>query len=364
MDKGSLKLGLIEYATGLGFGIVRVASSEPFLLWDSQIAKRKEKDPQSSYRWTNMVCDPKDLMPEAKSIVVGVWPHIPYKASFPKGIGRFSAHYKEYPRGRQAANRLGQFIEEAGYHTVVHPNLPAKEIAYRAGVGYFGKNALIHTLEYGSWISLHCILTDAPLSPDKGMDRISDCGDCNLCMRACPTGAIGQEGEFTASKCIRHYMLSSDFVPVDIRDKMGGRMLGCDICQMVCPFNRESMQKSGLPSTEEMDLFKIDDILKEWSRGLKDRMNKMSRLIGGNYARAQKILSMTVIIAGNSKDKAYIPHLVNLLKHPHPPIRGHSAWAIGKIAPPDCKDILDKALKQEKDTRVRQEIYRAISLCQ
>ena len=89
-------------------------------------------------------------------------------------------------------------------------------------------------------------------------------------------------------------------------------------------------------------------------------MNNMGELIGKNYARAQKILSMAVILAGNSKDKSYIPYLIPLLKHPHAPIRGHSAWAIGKIKADGFEDILNKALIQEKDNRVREEIDRAL----
>ena len=360
MGQDLLKKQLIEYGTKLGFGLIRVTTSKPLGLWNCQIKIRKEQDPDSAYLWKNIKYDPKEIMPEARSIVVAVWSHTPYKANFPKGIGRFSAYYKEYPQGRQAAYKLGDFLEKAGYKTVVQPNLPAKEIAYRAGIGYFGKNALIHTPEYGSWISLHYILTDAPLTPDNSMDRISDCGDCDLCMRACPTGAIEKEGQVIPSKCIRHYMLSSDFVPINIREKMGSRMLGCDICQMVCPFNRKGMLEAKLPSSEEMELFKIKDILEEWSTGLKNRMNNMGELIGKNYARAQKVLSMAVILAGNSKDESYMPYLISLLKHPHPPIRGHSAWAIGKIKADGFNDILMKALIQEKDSRVREEIYRAI----
>ncbi|MFY9279491.1 MAG: 4Fe-4S double cluster binding domain-containing protein [Caldicoprobacterales bacterium] len=360
MEKDLLKDQLIEYGTKLGFGIIRVTTCEPLKLWNYQRNIRKKQDPDSAYLWDNLKYDPKEIMPEARSIVVAIWAHTPYKSNFPKGIGRFSAYYREYPKGRQAAYRLGKFLEQAGYNTIVQPNLPAKEIAYRAGIGYFGKNALIHTQEYGSWISLHYILTDAPLTPDESMDRISDCGDCNLCMRTCPTSAIQREGQVIPSKCIRHHMLSSDFVPVDIREKMGSRMLGCDICQMVCPFNKKGILEAGLPSPEEMDLFNIKDILKEWSTGLKNRMNNMGELIGKNYARAQKILSMAVILAGNSKDKSYIPYLIPLLKHPHAPIRGHSAWAIGKIKADGFEDILNKALIQEKDNRVREEIDRAL----
>lgn len=363
MDKDLLKQRLIEYAMDLGFGLVRVTTAEPLNLWDTQVAIRREKDPESAYLWDNIKHDPEEIMPEAKSIVVAVWPHTPHKGNFPDGMGRFSAYYKEYPKGRDAALQLGEFLEKVGYRVVVHPNLPAKEIAYKAGIGYFGKNALIHTKGYGSWISVHYILTDASLSLDKSVDKISDCGDCSLCMKACPTGAIEHEGQVTPSKCIRHYMLSPDFIPVDIREKMGNNMLGCDICQMICPFNKKGISEATLPANEELELFDIAGILNGWPAGLKKRMNSMGELIGSNYARTQKVLSTAVILAGNSKDESYVPSLTRLLEHPHPPIRGHSAWAIGKMGPANCKDILSKALEEEDDPRVREEIYKAMSSC-
>ena len=245
-----------------------------------------------------------------------------------------------------------------------HPPLPAKELALRAGLGCFGKNSLIHTRKYGSWISLHFILTDVDLNPDKGMKTITDCGDCDLCIRACPNGAIKEDGQVIPGKCLRHHMLSSEFIPSEIRDKNGNKMLGSAICQMVCPFNKSGVSEATLPSYDEMKLFDIGHILNEWSTGLKKRMDRMGDLIGRNYARSQKVLSTAVILAGNSKDKSYLPALERLLKHPHPPIRGHSAWAIGKIGSLNgavhYKGVLKSALKDEDDIRVLEEIYRAM----
>lgn len=364
MDKDLLKQRLIEYGMDLGFGLIGFTDARPFELWPSQIPQRKEEDPESAYHWDNIKYDPKSLMPTAKSIIVAAWPYTPYKADFPKGIGRFSAHYKEYPKGRKAALELGSFLEKVGYEVMVHPPLPAKELALRAGLGYFGKNSLIHTRKYGSWISLHFILTNVSLSPDKGMETITDCGDCDLCIKACPNGAIKADGQVTPSKCLRHYMLSSDFIPLDIRDKVGNKMLGCDICQMVCPYNKKGVSEASLPAYDEMKLFDIGHILNEWPAGLKKRMDQMGDLIGRNYARSQKVLSTAAILAGNIKDKSYLPALERLLEHPHPPIRGHSAWAIGQIGSSSgavyYKGVLERALKDEDDTRVIEEIHRAM----
>ena len=95
------------------------------------------------------------------------------------------------------------------------------------------------------------------------------------------------------------------------------------------------------------------------------RMDQMGDLIGRNYARSQNVLSTAAILAGNIKDKSYLPALERLLEHPHPPIRGHSAWAIGQIGSSSgavyYKGVLERALKDEDDTRVIEEIHRAMN---
>ena len=361
MAEDILKKEILAYGIELGFSIIKITSAEILEVWRQGVELRNKQDPESSWRWKKMTADPKELLPDARSIIAAVWSYTPYPKDFPEGIGRYSAHYREYPKARENIKKLGKFLEERGYEAIVDPPLPAKAIAHRAGIGYFGKNGLIHTKSGGSWITLHCILTNAPLPQDESVDKLSDCGACRACIQACPTGAIQGDGLVLPSRCIRNYMLSSDFIPVDIRDKIGLRLLGCDICQQVCPKKQGGFKKSQ-PSAERRDgCFNVSNILREWKTGLKDRMERMAALIGKNYGRAQKILSMAVIIAGNTKDSAYIPLLAETLNHVHPPIRGHSAWALGKIGGDRSVEILRKALAKEKDPRVIEEIEQALS---
>lgn len=364
MEVDILKKELLAYGKELGFSMIKVTSAEPLEIWQRGVELRNRLDPESSKHWERLTGNPKELLSDARSIIVSVLSYIPYEKNFPEGIGRYSAHYREYPKGREKIKKLGMFLEERGYEAIIDPPLPVKAIAHRAGVGHFGKNGLIHTEKYGSWITLHCILTNAPLSQDESVDKLSDCGSCEVCIQACPTGAIQGDGLILPSRCIRNYMLFSDFIPVDIRDKIGLRFLGCDICQQLCPKNREALKKAILPPKEEMAVFDISSILKEWKTGLKGRLEQMAALIGKNYGRAQKVLSMAVIIAGNTKDSAYIALLSETLNHPHPPIRGHSAWALGKIGGEESAKILRKALITEEDPRVLEEIEQALKRLQ
>jgi epoxyqueuosine reductase len=360
MEGDFLKKEFLDYGEELGFSMIKVTAAEVLDVWDQGVKIRNKLDPEARDRWKRMTANPKEILPDAQSIIVAVWPYVPYVKDFPHGVGRYSAHYREYPVGREKAKKLGSFLEKRGYNIVVDPPLPVKAAAHRAGIGCFGKNSIIYAEGYGSWITLHCILTNASMICDESVDKLSDCNFCEACIRACPTGAIQENGIVLPNRCIRNYMLSSDFIPLDIRDKIGTKLLGCDICQQICPKNREIFKKASLPSADEMDIFNISKILSEWKTGLADRMERMAVLIGKNYARAQKVLSMAVIIAGNTKDPYYMPLLAELLSHPHPPIRGHSAWALGKIGGEESKKMLREALESEKNLQVIKEIEQVL----
>jgi epoxyqueuosine reductase len=358
MDELDLKNELIEYGKALGFGIIKVTDVKPFDLWKNSIENIKSLDPSTSDSWDKrgMVHDVKDILPSANSIIVAVFPYVPYEVKFPNGYGSYSAHYKYYPIGHESMKKLGEFLIQKGYRAIIDAPFSLKSAANRAGVGYFGKNGVIHTKAYGSFITLHSILTDAKLPADGSMDGISDCGQCSICVNSCPTGAIGPNGAIIQSRCVRYNMHSSDFIPVDIREKIGQRLLGCDICQMVCPRNKMYKDKYVLPPWDEVSPFNIKSLMANWDRGLKGQLSDMGDIIGKNFARAQRILSTAVIIAGNSKDESYIPYLEHTLVHPHPPIRGHSAWAIGRIGGSRGLKILKEALKCEKHPKVLEEI--------
>jgi epoxyqueuosine reductase len=114
-----------------------------------------------------------------------------------------------------------------------------KELAARAGVGWLGKNACLINPKIGSWLLLGEILTTLPLPPD---DEATDyCGTCTRCIDACPTGAITEPYRIDARKCIS-YLTIEHRGPIsgDLQQKMGDWLYGCDICQDVCPHNRNA----------------------------------------------------------------------------------------------------------------------------
>ncbi|NLW00403.1 MAG: 4Fe-4S binding protein [Clostridiales bacterium] len=355
-----LKSVLIEQGRQLGFPIIGITGAQLFQSWYKALEKRKDLDPEAVKVGSKVTANPQDIMPDAKAVVVAVYPYKPYLDDFPPGTGAYSAYYMEYPSGRKAAIQLSEVITKEGYDAVVNPPLPLKAAAYRAGLGWFGRNGVIYTREYGSWVALNLILTNAPLPLDTRPQQESLCGKCTLCVEACPVNAITDDGAVLPGYCMRSYMISPGFVPVNIREKIGNKFLGCDICQTVCPWNRKGMLQARPPSNEDIQAFNIFSILKGWCENDRKPLERLANVIGRNYARSQRVLSTAVIVAGNTGNPEYIPLLAKTLKHSYPPIRGHSAWALGKIGSEHSREALSEALKNETDTQVIQEIQSAI----
>ncbi|NJK61422.1 MAG: tRNA epoxyqueuosine(34) reductase QueG [Synechococcaceae cyanobacterium SM2_3_1] len=113
-----------------------------------------------------------------------------------------------------------------------------KPWAQQAGLGWIGKNSLLLTREWGSWIFLGVVLTTLDLDPDP--PHPNHCGTCTRCLQACPTQAIVAEGVVDARLCLAYQTLENqaEVIPPQVGKQMQSWVAGCDICQDVCPWNR------------------------------------------------------------------------------------------------------------------------------
>jgi epoxyqueuosine reductase len=127
-----------------------------------------------------------------------------------------------------------KFFTDSGF-------LPERSLAVKAGLGWIGKNGTLITPSQGSMVYLSAIVTTVELEPDQPFAG-NHCGDCTLCLEACPTKAIETPGLVNARLCIAYHTNSSKepVIPREISHRMTGQIYGCDICQMVCPWNSRS----------------------------------------------------------------------------------------------------------------------------
>ncbi len=150
--------------------------------------------------------------------------------------------YHKVLRKRLAA--FAQAIEKlAGEHDyrpfVDSAPVMERQLAEQAGMGWIGKNTLLLSPGHGSYFFLGELCTDLPLTHDQPTVK-GHCGSCRQCIVDCPTDAFVADGVLDAGKCISYLTIEYDgSIPLELRDKMGNRIYGCDDCQLVCPHNRK-----------------------------------------------------------------------------------------------------------------------------
>ena len=160
-----------------------------------------------------------------------------------------------------------------------------RDLAYRSGLGWFGKNSMLINKNYGSYFIIGSILLNEKLDLSKTVMDVDHCGQCQKCIEACPTQAIdGETRTLLASKCIATFTIETfkDVEPPVGYEKSRGEIFGCDICQDVCPWNSKplarvqsilSLKKEFLYLKNffyELDLSQLADMfMKMTNRGLK-----------------------------------------------------------------------------------------------
>jgi epoxyqueuosine reductase len=144
--------------------------------------------------------------------------------------------YDAYAELREKLDQLGRRLG-GEYRVLVDENQHVdREAAARSGVGFYGKNTLLITRRFGSWVVLGTLVTDLELEATAPLAL--DCGSCALCIEACPTGALDEPGTLDATKCLSYWTQSEHDAPEPYREALEAQVYGCDICQDVCPWNR------------------------------------------------------------------------------------------------------------------------------
>src|SRR5215216_2704862 len=281
--------------------------------------------------------DLREILPECKSILVLA---TSYGRPRPMEEGSgVMGNIASYARGDDyhdvlpaRMRELVQFIEaQVGgpvknrWYTDTGPLLE-RDLAQRAGIGWIGKNTCLIHPKHGSYFLLSEILLDLDLEPDPPF--VTDhCGTCTRCIEACPTDCILPDRTIDAARCISYLTIElKEDIPTELREKIGSWVFGCDICQMVCPWNRFA----GEGDAEFGDKSPAASLTEEISLTAHE-FNK--RFKGSSVKRAKRrgYLRNVAVALGNSGDMHVLPVLQNALNDEEPLVRNHARWAIEKI---------------------------------
>jgi epoxyqueuosine reductase len=145
----------------------------------------------------------------------------------------------QYTPLRQALQKIALRLRADGHRAVVFADendLVDREVAYRAGLGWFGRNANLLLPGGGSFFSIGSVVTTAPL-PTASRPVPDGCGSCRQCIDDCPTGAIVADGVIDARRCLAWLVQKPGIFPFEFRVALGDRIYGCDACQTGCPPN-------------------------------------------------------------------------------------------------------------------------------
>ncbi len=270
---------------------------------------------------------PKEDDPQIESLAVLLWPYVP--ARQPIGEQLFiDSYYTASNAAYHAAKSLEARILGKGVFAKANVAYPAKEAALRAGLGVIGKNSLLITPEFGSRVVIILMATGIPVSSQSSPALSnSSCLNCGRCSTVCPSGAIDEHGMSHPERCLRNYMMEGIIVPESLRAKMGMNLLGCDACQRVCPMQT-------IHASEQENTYLLSSFLTNHAESFSNHVSELSGLIGKNAARPQRIRAQAALLAGNSRNRAYLPVLQSWAESPFEAVRIHAKWAIEQIELP------------------------------
>ena len=233
---------LEQLADELGIDVVGAAAADPYEETERHIRDRRARGLFADMRFTmaqpEVSCHPEQLLPNARTVVSAALCYYADEPELPPGHGRLPRYtwYDAYAELRGKLDELGRRLG-GDYRVLVDENQHVdREAAARSGVGFYGKNTLLITRRFGSWVVLGTLVTDRELETTPPLAL--DCGSCTLCIEACPTGALDEPGTLDATKCLSYWTQSAHDPPEAYREALESQVYGCDICQDVCPWNR------------------------------------------------------------------------------------------------------------------------------
>jgi epoxyqueuosine reductase len=329
---------LNQIADELGIDAVGVARAAPYEQTEQHINERRTRGLFADMRFTmaqpEVSCHPELLLPDARTVVSAALCY--YAPAPPPGPGegrlpRYTWH-DAYAELRERLDALGRRLG-GSYRVLVDANQHVdREGAARGGVGFYGKNTMLITRRHGSWVVLGTLVTGVEIQPSPPLEL--SCGECRLCIDACPTGALDEPGTLDATRCLSYWTQAAASIPEEYREAIGPMVYGCDICQDVCPWNRgiqkrrhgESLPQGAEPNVSLLDWLRAD------GEELADRYDRL--YVPRNDPRYLRRNALVAL--GNVGRPEDAPLAEPYASDGDPLLREHAQWALRRLEERAC----------------------------
>ncbi|HKS92142.1 MAG TPA: tRNA epoxyqueuosine(34) reductase QueG [Tepidiformaceae bacterium] len=379
-DTSATRAALLQMVRDEGFNLVRIAPAG--IVAEARAAAHGAYEYGAldgmgwiTSDWLDRATDPGRFLDGACSVIIVALSYgsadANHKPSDGIARGRVAAyaHGRDYHRIfekklRRIARRLREDFGAQARATVDYGPLLERPLAAAAGLGWQGKSTMLLVPGFGPWVMLGAIATTLELAPDQPLRKT--CGSCIRCITACPTGALSGDGGLVDSRlCISYHTIENRGpIPRELRASFGDWIFGCDACLDACPVGqpgRDAHPELLAQSPDSADpplaeLLTLDDAA------------FLERFRGRPVMRAKRdgFLRNVCIALGNVGHRDDVAPLTRALDDFAPLVRGHAAWAIGRLAErgvisqAEAVTPLEKRRAIEHDPLVREELAAAL----
>jgi epoxyqueuosine reductase len=304
------------------------ASAEPFSDWDVAFQRRLSDGTLPAHYRKRLKNDPREFLPAAGSLIVFGVRYEGLADINEIGRGSIAGIARARKKERAISSSLEGFLMESGFQARDVTGIPVKEAAVRAGIATQRKNSLAYFEGGDSAVRIGVVATDLELAPGQRPPADSNpCGDCTLCLESCPTGALAEEYVVDAPRCLCYVLEHDSELPPAMRPAAGNRLVGCETCQLVCPFNRD-VPRLSLKDLPWLELLTLAADAVEGPEELLSRFrDELGLPMYSDYTLSRSI----AVALGNWGDRRAVRFLRALAESTYPEVAEAARWSLDEL---------------------------------
>ena len=336
----NIKEEIINLAKDIGISKIGFTTADDFDYLEKSLRLAVDEGRNSGFEHKNIEerIKPKLSLASAKTIIsiAVAYPHKlkqqPQKTAYKRG--KFTPnswgldyHYVLQDKLDRLAKGIEELTADFEYKGMVDTGaLVDTAVAQRAGIGFIGKNGLVISKEFGSYMFLGELITNLDIEPDQPVDY--GCGDCNRCVTACPTSCLIGDGSMNAKRCLSFQTQDKGIMDLEFRKKIKTVIYGCDICQICCPYNKGLDNPLATEIDPDLSHPELLPFLELSNGQFKEKFGH----VAGSW-RGKNILQRNAIIAlANANDRSAIPKILEIIDKGQNPIHVATAiWALSQL---------------------------------